>query len=130
MAKKYLQLTYQDRVLISHWKARGLSISDIAQRVGVHKSTLSRELRRNAQEVTRETELFYFEMSLLGYPKRLIRKHLDEIRQHRDSFQGDLQWSAPEAHRARQHRILCANQLRRRKSILTRAWVVQKLKQG
>jgi IS30 family transposase len=47
MRKKYLQLTYQDRVLISHWRARGLSLGQIALRVGVHKSTVSRELKRN-----------------------------------------------------------------------------------
>src|ERR1700685_3083760 len=46
--KKYLQLTYEDRRLLSHWKARGLSVSQIAERINVHKSTVSRELRRNA----------------------------------------------------------------------------------
>lgn len=55
--KKYLQLTYEDRRLISHWKARGLGITEIALRVNVHKSTLSRELRRNGRRITREEQL-------------------------------------------------------------------------
>lgn len=45
--RKYFQLTYPDRVLLSYWKARGLSLSEIALRIGVHKSTVSRELKRN-----------------------------------------------------------------------------------
>jgi IS30 family transposase len=128
MSQKYLQLTYQDRVQISHWKARGLSITQIAVRTGVHKSTISRELKRNARKVSRESQLFFFEMSLLGHPKSLIRQHLDEINAHTAQFKEYLTWGAQEAQRARQHRMLCANQLRRRKSTLTQTWVLDKLK--
>jgi IS30 family transposase len=38
-------------------------------------------------------------------------------------------WTATSAQACREHRLRCANQLRRRKSIETRTWVVQKLKQ-
>ena len=47
-SRKYLQLTYEDRRLLSFWKSRGLGVSDIARRLNVHKSTISRELKRNA----------------------------------------------------------------------------------
>jgi transposase, IS30 family len=130
MPQKYLQLTYSDRLQISHWNAQKKSVSEIARRLGVHKSTISRELRRNARTVTRESQLFFFEMSLLGHPKALIKQHLKEIEADRANFKDYSKWQAMEAQRTRQHRMICANQLRRRKSVVTRAWVVEKLKSG
>jgi len=44
---KYQQLTLDERVLISYLLKQGLNVSDIARQLGRHRSTISRELRRN-----------------------------------------------------------------------------------
>jgi IS30 family transposase len=43
----YTQLTYEQRYLIYHLLKMGISQSRIAEIIGVHKSTISRELKRN-----------------------------------------------------------------------------------
>jgi transposase, IS30 family len=128
MSKKYLQLTYEDRRLISHWKARGLNITQIALRMGVHKSTVSRELRRNGRVITRQDQLFYLELSLLGFPKQELRNYLIKLKACPEKLQDANSWSATQAQKSREYRVHCTNQLRRRKMTLTRTWVIQKLK--
>jgi IS30 family transposase len=44
---KYKQLTYEERVILITLKQQGLSIREIADRLGRHFSTLYRELKRN-----------------------------------------------------------------------------------
>ena len=44
---KYQQLTLDERVLISYLVKQGFNLSDIARQIGRHRSTISRELRRN-----------------------------------------------------------------------------------
>lgn len=127
MARSYLQLTYQDRVLISHWNAKGLGVCEISRRVGIHKSTISRELKRNAQIITPEEQLFYLELPLATLPRREFEKRLGELR--KTVLQNRHVWNATDAQRTRSYRLHCANQLRRRKSQKTRNWVIQKLKQ-
>lgn len=48
--KKYTYLSLDERVLISHYHEEGSSISEIARKMGRHKSTISRELHRNANK--------------------------------------------------------------------------------
>jgi IS30 family transposase len=48
--KKDRHLTYEDRCQIHALKKRGFSQSDIAWDIAVHRSTISRELRRNSGE--------------------------------------------------------------------------------
>jgi transposase, IS30 family len=48
MVRKYKQLTARDRVLISRLKASGVKPAAIASRLRVARSTISRELKRNA----------------------------------------------------------------------------------
>ncbi|HTL11877.1 MAG TPA: helix-turn-helix domain-containing protein [Bdellovibrionota bacterium] len=60
--RAFKQLSDRDRVLISHLKNRGLSLSEIGKRIGKDKSTISRELRRNAVTVTPEEKLFWFKI--------------------------------------------------------------------
>lgn len=43
---KYRQLTERDRLRIEAWEETGLSASEIARKLGVHRSTISRELNR------------------------------------------------------------------------------------
>ena len=47
MQKIYIQLTLQEREKIFALRARGKTATDIAEILGRHKSTISRELRRN-----------------------------------------------------------------------------------
>lgn len=44
---KHQQLTQEQRYHIEHCRKRGVSQSEIAEDIGVHKSTISRELKRN-----------------------------------------------------------------------------------
>lgn len=48
----YIQLTYEERVMLSTLRLQGLSIRAIASLMGRHFSTLYRELRRNRCHVT------------------------------------------------------------------------------
>jgi IS30 family transposase len=45
--KTYQQLTLDERVLISYLCKQGLHVSEMARQMGRHRSTISRELRRN-----------------------------------------------------------------------------------
>jgi len=45
--KSYKQLAYEQRYQISFMLKMGCSQTDIAKEMGVHRSTISRELRRN-----------------------------------------------------------------------------------
>ena len=45
--KTYMHLKDYERDRIAIWRSRGLSLREIAPKVGRHYSTLSRELRRN-----------------------------------------------------------------------------------
>jgi IS30 family transposase len=47
MERKYKSLTLLDRGLIGKLQIQGLNQSEIAQLLGVHKSTNSREFKRN-----------------------------------------------------------------------------------
>lgn len=47
MAKSYRHLTYEQRCQIYILNKRGDSFSQIARIIGVHRSTISRELKRN-----------------------------------------------------------------------------------
>lgn len=45
---KYQQLTLEERLLISHLRKQGFNLSEIGRQMGRHRSTISRELRRNS----------------------------------------------------------------------------------
>jgi len=51
MHGKYSHLTEKERDMIAVLKARGKTLSDIAIEIGRHKSTISRELNRNAPAI-------------------------------------------------------------------------------
>jgi len=44
---KYRQLSMEERCMLAAWRVAGLGIVEISQRLGRHRSTLWRELRRN-----------------------------------------------------------------------------------
>lgn len=129
--RAFKQLTARDRVLISHLKGRGLSLSEIARRVGKNKSTISRELKRNADVVTLEDRLFWLRIRNCWLDEE-VEKYLAELPAvHRKRLtQTTTHWSARDAQARRDQRLWQANQSRRRKRPETRAWVVRKLRQG
>ena len=43
---RYRQLKYEDRIYIEVWQSQKINQSTIAKRLGVHRSTICRELRR------------------------------------------------------------------------------------
>ena len=51
MYRKYKHLTEEERDMIAVLKAKGISLSGIAQKIGKHKSTIFRELNRNASPI-------------------------------------------------------------------------------
>ncbi len=46
--RQYSRVTYEDRCHISAWMQDGISVSEVAQRLGFNKSTIYRELQRNS----------------------------------------------------------------------------------
>ena len=48
---EYKHLTEEERDMIAVLKAKGMTLSNIAQEIGRHKSTISRELNRNAPPI-------------------------------------------------------------------------------
>ena len=52
--KKYVQLTPDERVLMSHLRWQGLSYSKIAEQLGRHRSAIYREFQRNSCTISME----------------------------------------------------------------------------
>lgn len=48
MQRTYSQLDLNDRRKLARWRGMGLSVDVIAEKLGRHRSTIFRELRRNA----------------------------------------------------------------------------------
>jgi hypothetical protein len=112
MARIFRQITDRDRVLISHLKTKGMGVSEIARRVGKDKSSISRELRRNALTVSRDEQVFWLGVrhlmtddELREYLAKLTPKELSE-------FEDKTHWSAREAQRTRDSCVFRANQVR------------------
>jgi len=123
----FKQLTARDRLLMSKLKGKKLSISEIAQRIGKHKSTVSRELRRNASTVTPQDRFFWFRVRRLWTEEQL--DHYLTSRPPQDR-QTNVLWIHSDAQETSRHRRWCANQRRRRKRPETRKWVIDKLRLG
>ncbi len=127
--RTFKQLSQQDRVYISRLNARGMSISRIAVRLGVHKSTISRELRRNAQVSDTESQIFWIGVYNL-WSRTEVLQYLEKLKaQGHPGLEPKRFWNASIAQDKRNRRLYLANQLRRRKSSETAKWVIQKLKE-
>lgn len=70
MYGKYKHLTEEERDMIAVLKAKGISLSDIAQKIGRHKSTIFRELNRNAPPIHKGYYLSH------KYPLSRVQKSL------------------------------------------------------
>src|SRR6185312_7454192 len=129
--RAFKQLTDRDRILISHLKNRGLSLAEIARRIGKDKSTISRELKRNACIVTPEERLFWMKVR-----NCVSEEQVDEYIASLSDYERNqlrstsIHWSARDAQARHEQRRWKANQKRRRKSAETRRWVVESLRQG
>ena len=72
--KSYRQLAYEQRYQISFMLKMGFSQSDIAKEVGVHRSTISRELRRNrGKRGYRPKQAHRYALSRLNKSKQRIQ---------------------------------------------------------
>jgi transposase, IS30 family len=123
----FKQLTPRDRLMISKLKAQKLTLTEIARRIGKDKSTVSRELRRNAVTVTPQDRFF-----LLRVDRLWSEEQLDEylLTQPPDWRCTHNVWAHAHAQSQRDLRCWRANQKRRRKTPETRKWVIAKLHTG
>ena len=48
MAKPYQHLTLSNRILIEHERGKGSTYQDLAEILKIHRTTISREVRRNS----------------------------------------------------------------------------------
>ena len=62
------QLAVQQRYQIFDFLQIGMTLSDIARRVGVHKSTISREIKRNRD---RETGVYNADLAQMKRDERM-----------------------------------------------------------
>ena len=127
--RTFKQLTFRDRRMIAHLLDQGLSLAEIARRIGKHRSTISRELWRNACLI-RSVEEKSFWMGVYNLWGReeaeLYRKRLERYRYPKDL----ANWSYRTANLVRKKRVQLANGVRTCKSRKTIQWVTRSLRQG
>jgi IS30 family transposase len=129
--RTFKQITERDRVVISKLKVAGLSISEIARRLGKHKSSVSRELRRNANISDEDDKRFWLRVRHLWSDEELDRQLEKLSCKERESFVAEKRtWTAGIAQSNRNCRLAQASQRRRRKKPQTRRWILEKLKQS
>ena len=122
----FKQLSLRERGMISKLRSQHFSISDIARRIGRDKSTVSRELRRNAVEYEVDEEQLEMQMG----DQRMRGLPINDLKAMRPLLPlRGTSWTAESAHEACRSRRIAANQRMRRKTLQTRAWVVEKLRQ-
>ena len=124
---KYNRLTANERAVISRMKTRGVSISGIARALGRNKSTVSRELRRNAITQTPHDRFFLLRVQNLWNEEQL-EEYLKT--QPEDARKTVSVWRAGDAQAMAETRAFAAQTKRRRKTAETRKWVVAKLREG
>lgn len=125
--RNYKQLTDRDRLLIAKLKAKKLTVTEIARRIGKDKSTVSRELRRNATTETAQQRLFYFRLDRLWTEDELDAYLATQPPEARRT---EVRWRYSHAQQAAEDRAWMAAQKRRRKKPETRKWVIEKLRLG
>jgi len=123
----YRHLTAQERRVIEKCLLENLSLTEIARRIGRDKSTVSRELRRNAVIFVPADEFV---------ARRVLPRRADLLDEHsrtcpsREVSETVHVWTASTAQTHADSRSRRAAQERRRKTPETRKWVIEKLRLG
>lgn len=128
--RQFKQLTYSDRVLISRLKARGVSLTGISARLGVHKSTVSRELKRNAYRIDPRPGIrIRRRHEAMGIDPQIYSDWLPDdsaLELHHSDY-----WCATSAERIAQGRKSRLKQSRKsRISPALSHWIIRKLQKG
>jgi len=124
MKKKYIQLTAKQRARIGKLRAWRVSISEISRRIGVHKSTVSRELRRNGESSGESNQIYSRMASLSDDP--ILKKQAKAIPEKKKRVHYETKW----AQRRAEQRRYWSNQRRTRKHKRVRRWIISKIKLG
>lgn len=125
--RTFKQLTAYDRVRISRLKACGFSISEIASKLGKNKSSISRELRRNASISDVDDQLFWMAIDQ-GFDVLALQRDYKRLKY--SFLKDEYNWTASDAERTRCIRANLANKIRCSKKKSTKNWVIEKLKSG
>lgn len=80
--RKYRQLTFEDRIYIEVWHWERRSLRFMAKRLGVHASTISRELRRGGTGTLK--------IGYMGHIAERHRRQTDTRRGRRSKMSGDI----------------------------------------
>jgi len=122
----FSQITKKERTKISYLRSAGFSISEIARRIGKHKSSVSRELKRNADVITSDDIIFWY----------ATRNGIDPFQFNELVFQSgeipenEYNWTALSAQRKCEFRRMFSNKVRKEKSRETIYWIKKKIKNG
>jgi IS30 family transposase len=99
---------------------KGISASEIALRLGVHRSTITRELKRNGEV----SDISFWKQMALDIGSQGLWDHV------KNKADKEHSWTAENAQRVRNARVFYANQVRRRKKVRTVEWIKSKLVLG
>jgi transposase, IS30 family len=80
--RKYRQLTFEDRIYIEVWHWQRKSLRYMASRLGVHASTICRELKRGGTGVLK--------MGYMGHLGEGYRRKTNALRGRKKKLKGDL----------------------------------------
>ena len=125
--RSYKQLTARDRLLIAKLRAKKINQSEIARRIGKDKSTVSRELQRNATTETPQDRFFYLRVSELWTEEQLDDYVATQPAEARETKRV---WTYSIAQQNAEQRAWKASQKRRRKKPETRKWTIERLRIG
>ena len=126
-AHGYKHLNARDRLLISQLRQKGLSMSGVARAIGRHKSTVSRELRRNTYVSTPWDRRFYECIQKFWTEEDLDAYLATQPAAERRRYKV---WSHHDAESIARNRAWRASLKRRRKKPETRRWVICGLRNG
>jgi transposase, IS30 family len=124
---RYKHLTPHDRCLIAELRAKGVKQSEIARRIGRSPATVSRELWRNGEVSTPESEFFIARMDLQLFTPEAFEAFL-QTQPLAARAKAVVAYDHVDAQIAANNRALVAQHERRGKRPETRAWIIEKLR--
>ena len=121
----YTHLSAHDRRVIAKLLAEKKTVTEIAKRIGRHKSTVSRELRRNADILVPDEQ--FVALRVLPKDSAKLDEYLRTVPTY-DVTERTIVWSYSTAQATCEARARRAAQERRRKDPETRKWVIEKVR--